>query len=379
MRDTLVYVTLLAMRALVLMSGGLDSTLAAKLILDQGIELQGLHFTSVFCTCSGKNRTCTTAVAAARQLGIPVRIIDNTRDLLEIVRHPGHGYGGNLNPCLDCRILAFRKAREMMALLKAAFVVTGEVLNERPMSQNLRAMRLIEKEAGLEGLVVRPLSAALLEPSVPEGRGWVDRSRLLSISGRCRRPQMALAESLGIRDYPCPAGGCRLTDPGFAARMRDLIEHVEKITVNDVNLLKVGRHFRLSESVKAVVGRNEAENSRLNDLAQIGDVVMMAADFPGPVTLVRGHASLDLLTQAAAITAYYGKGRDRSQVVIRFGRARETEPGELTVAPIAEPLLGQLRIPQLSGDDVLAATRLVSQNAVQSPVECAESSSFDNV
>lgn len=267
----------------------------------------------------------------------------------------------------------------MMRLLEAAFIVTGEVLNERPMSQNLRAMRLIEKEAGLEGLVVRPLCAALLEPSVPERRGWVDRSRLLSISGRCRRPQMALAESLGIRDYPCPAGGCRLTDPGFAARMLDLIEHAEKITVNDVNLLKVGRHFHLSESVKAVVGRNEAENSRLNELAQIGDVLMMAADFPGPVTLVRGHACLEHLTQAAAITAYYGKGRDRPQVVIRWQKAREAKQDELRVAPIAEFLLRRFRVPQFWADGVLGAKRLDSRRVERGSVRCAESCSFDTV
>ncbi len=176
------------MRAVALLSGGLDSILAIRVLLEQGLELEALNFASVFCTCTPKHSACSAASSAVRQLGIDLVVVNTSEAFLEVVKHPKHGYGRNLNPCLDCRILMFRKAREYMRDIGAAFLVTGEVLGERPMSQRRQAMKLIEKEAGLEGLVVRPLSAGLLEPSIPEREGWVDREKLLSIRGRSRKP-----------------------------------------------------------------------------------------------------------------------------------------------------------------------------------------------
>ena len=209
------------MRAVALLSGGLDSLLAIKVMLEQGVEVEALNFVSVFCTCTPKSSSCSAARSAVRQLGVPLKALNTSKQFLEVVKSPKHGYGRNLNPCLDCRILMFRQARTYLRKTGASFVITGEVLGERPMSQRREAMKLIEAEAGLEGLVVRPLSAALLEPTIPEQKGWIDRSRLLKIRGRSRKPQIELARTYGLTDYPCPAGGCLLTDAGFAGRMMD--------------------------------------------------------------------------------------------------------------------------------------------------------------
>ncbi|MFC1497996.1 7-cyano-7-deazaguanine synthase [Verrucomicrobiota bacterium] len=310
------------MRAVVLLSGGLDSTLAVKMILDQGIEVEALNFRSVFCTCTPKTSSCSVAVTATQQLGVGLKVINKTSDFLEVVKNPKHGYGRNMNPCIDCRIFIFRKAGEYMREIGASFIATGDVLGERPMSQRLAAMKLIEKESGLEGLVLRPLSARLLKPTIPEQKGWVDREKFLSIQGRSRKPQIQLAKSFGINDYPCPAGGCRLTEPGFAARMRDLIKHTPDLTLNDVQLLKVGRHFRLSPEVKAVVGRDENENEQLLGLQREGDLMLEVQGFPGPMTIVRGVVNDDLLLLSAGIAAGYSKGHKEAtlDVSVRNGR-----------------------------------------------------------
>ena len=230
-------------KAIALLSGGLDSTLAVRLILDQGIEVQALSFVTPFCTCNRKGRCEAKKVAV--EFGIPIRTVALTEEFFPLLRNPKHGYGRGMNPCLDCRILMFSLAKENLEEMGAEFVLTGEVLGQRPMSQHLRAMRIIDRESGLEGRVLRPLSAHLLPPTMPERQGIVQREKLLGIRGRSRREQMALARGYGIADYPCPAGGCRLTEPGFARRMRDLVAHRMDFDLNDVSLLKVGRHFRL--------------------------------------------------------------------------------------------------------------------------------------
>jgi tRNA-specific 2-thiouridylase len=329
-------------RAVSLLSGGLDSLLATKVMLEQGLEVHAINFVTAFCTCTPKGSSCSAAVSAVRQLGIGLKTVNNSRPLIEAVKHPRYGYGSNMNPCLDCRILMFGSAREYMEEIGASFIITGEVLGERPMSQRRDAMMLIEKAAGLKGLVVRPLSAALLEPSIPELKGWVDRSKLLALHGRSRAPQIELARSYDLRDYPCPAGGCLLTDPGFAARMRDLMTHEPDFGLNDVQLLKSGRHFRLSPAVKAVVGRNEDENARLNNLSREGDALLELVDFPGPLTVVRGPAGEGELALASAITARYTKGSGQSSVLVRVrGNGRHNE---LRVRPASEEAVGAVRI-----------------------------------
>ncbi len=332
------------MRAVSLLSGGLDSLLATRMMIEQGLEVHALNFVTTFCTCTPKSSSCSAATSAVRQLGIELKVLDNTEGLIGAVKSPRFGYGRNMNPCLDCRILMFSRAREHMEEIGAEFLITGEVLGERPMSQHRDALRLIEKESGLSGLIVRPLSAALLEPSIPEQKGWVDRQAMLAISGRSRRPQMELAESFELHDYPCPAGGCRLTDPQFAARIRDLLEHRPDFTINDTRLLKVGRHFRLSPHTKAVVGREEPENERLTALAEPADVSMEPAEVPGPLTVLRGESQEPMLQLAAAITARYtSKAPDESAV---------------RVALIGGPPQGRILEVMPAGDDELDALRI---------------------
>ncbi len=339
------------MRALGLLSGGLDSLLALKVVLEQGIEVEALNFVSVFCTCTPKGSSCSAARTAAEQLGIDVKTVNTSKEFLDVVRRPKHGYGRNLNPCLDCRILMFRTAHARLAEAGASFIVTGEVLGERPMSQRREAMALIEKEAGLEGLIVRPLSAALLEPSLPEQRGWVDRSRLLSIKGRSRKPQIELARDYGLTDYPCPAGGCLLTDAGFAGRMWDLMKHEPGFSLSDVQLLKHGKHFRLSPRAKAIVGRDEEDNRMLSALAGGLDRLLEVVGHTGPLTVVRGAPAREDLLAAASITARYSGARDRKQVPVRIG-ANGSAAGEVVdVPPATEDYLSTVRIGLLTREE----------------------------
>ena len=327
-------------RAIALLSGGLDSTLAVQLILDQGIDVEALNFVTPFCTCNRLGR-CEAQVVAER-LSIPIKTIPIIDPLFEVLKAPKHGYGSGMNPCLDCRILMFTRAREHLQETKADFVFTGEVLGQRPMSQHLRAMRIIDAESGLADRVLRPLSAKLLAPTYPERNGVVQRDKLLGIRGRSRKEQISLAAQYRIADYPCPAGGCRLTDPGFARRMRDLVTHEPDFDLNDVNLLRVGRHFRLSPSSKAVVGRNEEENGRLRALAKPGDILFDTHGVGSPLTLLRGSARGREVDDAAAITARYSDAAGPNTVVA-YGRA-ESMDQEVPARALDEEELSELRI-----------------------------------
>jgi tRNA U34 2-thiouridine synthase MnmA/TrmU len=306
------------MKAIALLSGGLDSTLAIKVLLNQGIEVEAINFMTLFCRCTAKGSSCLASQKAAQMLGIGLRVFNVSSEFLEAVRHPKFGYGRNVNPCLDCRILMFKKAREYMAQNGASFIVTGEVLGERPMSQRKEAMGIIERESGLHGLIVRPLSAKVLPVSIPEKKGWVNRQKLLAITGRSRKPQMRLASEYGIADYPCPAGGCLLTDPGFAARMKDLMRTKPDFSLNDVHLLKYGRHFRLTCLAKVVVGRNEEENGRILSLARVGDAILRVRNYPGPISLARGEVRRPDILRSAIITALYSKARFLPEVEVEY-------------------------------------------------------------
>jgi tRNA-specific 2-thiouridylase len=305
-------------KAIALLSGGLDSTLAVRVVLDQGIEVEALNFMTLFCRCTAKGSTCLASQEAARTLGIRLQVRNISEEFLEVVKHPKHGYGKNVNPCLDCRILTFTKAREYMNQNGASFIVTGEVLGQRPMSQRREAMRIIERESELQGFILRPLSAKLLPLTVPEKKGWVSRERLLAITGRSRKPQIRLASDYGINDYPCPAGGCLLTDPGFASRMKDLMKNNPDFSLNDVHLLKVGRHFRLTPLAKVVVGRNEGENDKILSLAKEGDTILRVKDFPGPLALARGGVSHKEILKSAIITATYSKAKFLPEVEVEY-------------------------------------------------------------
>lgn len=298
-----------------LLSGGLDSALALRLLLEQGIEVIGVHFVSPFFRSPW-------AVKIAKEWGIPLVEVDITEEILELLKSPPHGFGSQMNPCIDCHALMLRKAKELMEKLGAKFVATGEVLDERPMSQTKGALRIVEKESGLEGLLLRPLSAKLLPPTIPEIEGWVDREKLLDIRGRSRKKQMELAEKWRIKDYPSPAGGCLLTDPQFANRLKDLIANRE-LTKENVELLRIGRHFRLRDEVKLVVGRNKKENEKIAELFKEGDAFLFPISHKGPSALLRGVFKAEDIELAAKIVARYSDFGEEEKLSVKVRNGEE--------------------------------------------------------
>jgi tRNA U34 2-thiouridine synthase MnmA/TrmU len=281
---------------------------------------------------------------AVDTLGIPLKVFNVSEEYLDVVKHPKHGYGSNMNPCIDCRIFMLKKTKAYMEVASASFIVTGEVLGQRPMSQRRDAMRLIEKEAGLEGFILRPLSAKFLPVTIPEKEGWVDREKLLSIQGRSRKPQMKLADHFGIRDYPCPAGGCLLTDPGFARRMKDLIHYDPNFSLNDVHLLKVGRHFRFSPRLKLVVGRNEEENQKIQTFSREGDILLKISRYPGPLSLLRGDVNEREMERAAGIAVHYSKAKHLEKAEVIYKRGEEDHARSLFVSTISDTEIEGLMI-----------------------------------
>jgi tRNA-specific 2-thiouridylase len=296
-------------KALGLLSGGLDSILAVCVLKEQGIEVTGVAFLTPFFGAERARR-------AAEHLGIPLIVKDLTREHLSMMKKPKYGFGSNMNPCIDCHTLMARTACGIMREQGFDFVFTGEVLNERPMSQNRRALGIVERESGCAGRLLRPLSAKLIEETVPEREGKVARERLLDLCGRSRKPQMALAAAYGITDYPTPAGGCLLTDPGFSRRLRDLRDHEGIDEVRNIHLLKIGRHFRLVSGRKVIVGRNEAENKKLEELACPGDALLDPRGIPGPTVMLPGGGSdADLAEAARACARYSDAGRGETVAV----------------------------------------------------------------
>ena len=306
-------------KAVVLLSGGLDSTLAVKMMLDLGIEVKALNFTSPFSTCTGKNSgNKSDAVRVAEEYNIPLKVIHKGLDFLEIVRSPVHGYGKNVNPCIDCRIYLLRKAKEYMHEIGADFVVTGEVLGQRPMSQRRDTMRVIERESGLEGLLLRPLSALHFEPTIPEKEGWVDRDKLLSIEGRSRKVQMQMAEELDVKDYPCPAGGCLLTELSYVPKIRDVFDHEKEPNARDFQLLKTGRHFRIGPQSKAIMGRSETDNNQLELIRNHKEAALTWLDGNTPVAIIIGEQNDDLARLSARIMLRYTKAEPGTECRIEM-------------------------------------------------------------
>ena len=301
-------------KALALFSGGLDSLLAIKLIQKQGIDVTALNFTSPFCTCS-KTNGCS-AVKQAKELNIPIKLIDKGKEYLKIIRNPKHGYGKNLNPCIDCRIFILKKAKKYAKEIKADFIFTGEVLNERPMSQHESALFLIEKKAGLKKQILRPLSAKLLPETYAEKNGLVNRNKLLDIKGRCRDKQLDLVDEFKIKGYACPSGGCLLTNKEFADKVRDLFKHQKNVSIQDIKLLKIGRHFRIN-NVKVIVGRNEEDNKQLKKIAKSSDLILEAVNVPTPTTLIKGKSNKDIIQKAAELTAYYSDSVGLTKIRIK--------------------------------------------------------------
>ena len=304
------------MKALALFSGGLDSILAVQLIREQGITVVGICYESPFFTADK-------AIRSAHAIGLPLKVVDITERHLKIVLNPEHGYGKCMNPCIDCHALMFTVTGEMLREEKGHFIISGEVLGQRPMSQNLRSLSTVSHSSGFQNLILRPLSAQLLPETPPEINGWVEREKLLNLSGRSRRPQIELARRLGIGEYPSPAGGCLLTEKVFSRRLKDLISCHADFSRRDLDLLKVGRHFRLGETAKVVVGRNQPENEMIESLRREEDTLLSVESFPGPTGLAAGDLSGEDIQLAADITASYSDAPSGKSVAVGVTRGYE--------------------------------------------------------
>lgn len=336
-------------KAVALLSGGLDSTLAVLVLLREGIDVTAVTFLTHFgCDITDSSSCSRDPLPSARRFGFEVRLCHLADKFIEIVKNPKYGHGKNMNPCIDCRILMLREAKVLMDIMGADFLVTGEVLGQRPMSQRRACFPMIDREAGVEGLVLRPLSARLMPPTLLERRGLIRRERLYSLNGRTRKPQMALAEEFGLDDYPAPAGGCLLTEPVYSCRLRDLLRYNPDPELRDIHLLRVGRHFRSSDRCKIVVGRNELDNERILSLLSPSDTVLNVEGVGSPVTIVAGAPSADDLLVAASITARYSDAKRAEVVDVRVSEGA-LEPYSLSVSPAADALLERYRIAEATG------------------------------
>lgn len=317
-----------AIKALALLSGGLDSTLAVKLMLDQGISVEAVNFVSPFCLCT---KDGCGAATVAKSLNLPLKMISVDKDYLKIVRKPKFGYGRNMNPCIDCRIYMLKKARNYANETGAEFLVTGEVLGQRPMSQHGQALLMIEREAGLEGKILRPLSAKSLKATKAEERGLVNRETLLGIQGRSRKEQLRLASELKVSGYSCPAGGCLLTVKEFASKLKDLFEHKRTVSMQDIQLLKLGRHFRVGNN-KFIVGRSKVENDLLTSKCMENDYCFEAQNTGSPITLLQGPKTKKAFEIAAELTAFHSDIKTGSAIV-KFGRGTLTKSLTVKIPP----------------------------------------------
>ncbi len=301
-------------KAISLFSGGLDSILATKIIMEEGIEVIGVTFKSLFFSPDK-------AIEWAKKLGIELKVIEFGEKYLELVRYPKHGYGKNMNPCIDCHAYMFKKAGELMRELGASFLITGEVKGERPMSQNKTALRIVEEESGLSGKILRPLSAKLLPETEPEKLGYVNRDRLYAISGRSRKQQFELAKKYGIIEFPTPSGGCKLTEPGYAYRLKELIKHNE-YTVENIKLLDIGRHFRLPSGKKLIVGRNKKENELLS-LYREKYILLFPESIMGPTSLLQSKEKEDIVLGAIITLTYSDHGGKRGWIIVDSKEKKE--------------------------------------------------------
>jgi tRNA-specific 2-thiouridylase len=313
-------------RALGLCSGGLDSILSALVLRDQGIHVEWITFETPFFSAEKARR-------AADQTGIALHVQDITPDYVALIQDPPAGFGKNMNPCMDCHSLMFKKAGEIMQAMSFDFLFSGEVVGQRPMSQNANSMRYVAKHSGFGDFILRPLSALKMAATAMEEQGLVNRDRLLDLSGRSRKPQMALARQYGITDYPTPAGGCLLTDPGYSRRLKDLIDHGVELTSNALHLLKYGRHMRLNPGAKIVVGRTQKDNEQiLRHCDPQRDAIIKTDGFPGPTVVLPGGGSKEVLFLAGAVCSGYSKAPDFAPVQVQVAMAGKVR--KITVLPI---------------------------------------------
>lgn len=284
-------------KGLCLMSGGLDSQLAVRVLQNAGAKVEAITFTTPFFSADAAKK-------AAGRLGVRLHVVDFTDDEIALIENPPHGFGGAMNPCIDCHATMIRRAGELMAQLGYEFVATGEVMGQRPMSQNKQSLGVVEKDSGLKGRLIRPMCAKLLEPTIPELEGKIDREKLLDISGRGRERQMALAAEFGIVDYPSPAGGCKLTEIGFGHRLKDLMEHEGLKDRRLVELLLIARRFRLPDGSSVILGRDRSDNAVLQAAAELG-MVLAPVNVPGPTALIPSLKSAADLVLAKELVCSY--------------------------------------------------------------------------
>ncbi|MCR6516130.1 tRNA 4-thiouridine(8) synthase ThiI [Clostridium sp. LY3-2] len=300
-------------RALAMVSGGLDSILAAKLIKDQGIEVIGICFRSYFFNEENAKRM-------TKQIDIPLEVVDFSKEHFEMVKSPKHGWGKNMNPCIDCHAMMMRYSGELLKRFDADFIITGEVLNQRPMSQNKQALNKVKSESGFSDIILRPLCAKNLEETQMEKDGLVDREKLLNISGRSRKPQIELAEKWNIVDYPSPAGGCRLTEPNFAHRLREFVDRQGDATPKEIELLRYGRHFITPNGSKIIVSRTKDEGDIIKTLLDENDTVFYPVSHNGAMAIATGELNEEDIKLALKIVGRYSKGKDLDEVEISYGK-----------------------------------------------------------
>lgn len=302
-------------RALAMISGGLDSILAARLIKEQGIEVIGICFRSYFFNEENAKRM-------TKQIGIRLEVVDFSKEHFEMVKNPSHGWGKNMNPCIDCHSMMMRYSGELLEKFNADFIITGEVLNQRPMSQNKSALNIVKKQSGFSEKILRPLCAKNLDPTPMEVNGLVDREMLLDISGRSRKVQMELADKWGIKDYPSPAGGCKLTDPNYSIRLKELVERKENVAEKDIHLLKYGRHFITDDKTKIIVTRTAEEGESIKVLLNKNDLMFLTSKYNGAMVIIpegNNPTENDIII-ACRMAVRYSKGKDEESVEVKFGR-----------------------------------------------------------
>ena len=303
-------------KVVALLSGGLDSQLAIKMMQEQGFDVSAVAIKTPFCDFDC-GRGCGFEIRErADDLDVNLKTVYLGDEYIEMLKHPKHGIGAGFNPCVDCRSMMFDAAKKHMEEIGAEFIISGEVLGQRPMSQHAPALRTIENESDLVGKIVRPLSAALLPETDPEKDGLIKRENLGMIRGRTRRGQLDMAKKYGIENPPNAGGGCLLTEPHFGIKAKDLFSHTKNPTINDIDLLKIGRHFRLDEETKFIVGRNKDENEMIKAIALPGDILLEAKDFVGPVSILRGSNAKQHLKFASSITLRYSDAPNNEQAIV---------------------------------------------------------------
>ncbi len=332
-------------KAIALYSGGLDSLLSILIIQRQGIEVSAIRFLTPFNTKIREKSSLSKKSPTNNSLNLIVQDYPIFEKFLEILKKPKFGYGKNMNPCVDCKILMLKEAKKIMIEGGYDFIITGEVLWQRPMSQRRDILSVIDKEASVRGHIVRPLSAKLFNPSYAEQNGIIDRQRLYNLSGRSRKPQMKLAEEFDIKEYPQPASGCLLTDPLYSLKLRELLINNPHPSINDINLLQLGRHFRCKET-KIIVGRDKIDNELIESLVEPGDVLLWVEDYGSPLTIIRGVISDEIIGYAASICARYSAAKKLSlvDVSVKIFSGNSSKDSIIKVKPASDDMLHSLQI-----------------------------------